>query len=104
MLPFPFKPWALSQTILNKNDGRLKSNDYDSLTCTCYSCDKWQEGQKQMIQRFFAKRKTQKLSKQRIYKDSSENEEWKHSKTNQFKHYIFSIGNLHKSGKTKNIL
>ena len=49
VLLFPFKPWALSQTILNKNDGRLKSNDYDSLTCTCYSWDKWQEGRKDVF-------------------------------------------------------
>ena len=25
MLPLSFKPWALSQTIHNKNDGRLKA-------------------------------------------------------------------------------
>ena len=43
------KPWALSQTIHNKNDGRLKSNDYESLTCTCYSWDKWQEGRKDVF-------------------------------------------------------
>ena len=46
-------------SLLNKNDRRLKINDYDNLTCTCYSCDKWQEGQKQMIQ-FFLQREKQK--------------------------------------------
>ena len=49
VLPLWFKPCALSQTIHNKNDGRLKRNDHDGLTCTCYSWDKWQEGRKDVF-------------------------------------------------------
>ena len=55
-----FKPWALSQTIHNKNDGRLKSNAYDSLTRTCYSCDKWQEGRKDVVSHSCVKTTPQK--------------------------------------------
>ena len=104
MLPFPFKPWALSHTILSKNDGRLKSNDCDSLTCTCYSWDKWQEGQKQMIQRFFAKRKTQNCPNKEYRKILLKMKNGNIQKPINSNITIFSMGNLHKSGKTKNIL